>query len=139
MNNGTLSVLLFATLLIVGGVILLAIVTRGQRQLNKEEYRTKWLRIESSLKKNNESSYHLAILNADKLLDAALKELRYKGQTMGERLKSASAAFSNKNAVWSAHKLRNRIAHETDVKIDYTNARRALASFKQSLKDIGAI
>ena len=81
----------------------------------------------------------MAILNADKLLDAALKELGYRGQTMGDRMKSAKVAFSNNNSLWSAHKLRNRIAHETDVKIGYTATRRALASFKQGLKDLGAI
>ncbi|NLA42822.1 hypothetical protein GX865_01515 [Candidatus Saccharibacteria bacterium] len=139
MNSGTVGILIFAIVLIIGGAILLAVVTRSQKQLNKQEYRTKWLKVESSLKKTEESSYHLAILNADKLLDAALKELGYRGQTMGDRMKSAKVAFSNNNSLWSAHKLRNRIAHETDVKIGYTATRRALASFKQGLKDLGAI
>lgn len=139
MNNSTVIILIFAFVLIVGGAILLAIVTRGHGQLDKQKYRTKWLSVEGSLKKDHPSSYHLAVLNADKLLDAALKEAGYKGQTMGERMRSAKQAFSNRNAVWSAHKLRNQIAHETDVQVDYTVARRSLASFKQALKDIGAI
>ncbi|MGO3701922.1 MAG: hypothetical protein ACTJG2_01885 [Candidatus Saccharimonadales bacterium] len=139
MSNSTVVILLFAIALIVGGAILLAIVTRNQRQLDQQKYRTKWMAIEGSLKKDNESACHMAILNADKLLDAALKEANYKGQTMGERMKSATAAFSNANAVWASHKLRNRIAHETDVKADYNVARRALAGFKQGLKDVGAI
>lgn len=138
-SNGTLLLFLFATILIVGGAILLAIVTRGQKQLDKQKFRSKWLAIEGSLKKDQPSSYHLAVLNADKLLDHALKEAGYKGQTMGERLRNAKQAFSNRNAVWSAHKLRNQIAHETDVRVDYNAARRALASLKQALKDVGAV
>lgn len=129
----------FAAILIVAGLVLVFIVARGGRQLNQEKYRTKWLTIERSLKKDQTASYHLSVLNADKLLDHAMKEAGYKGTTMGERLKSASNSLSNKNAVWSAHKLRNQIAHEPDVQVSYDTARRALASFKQALKDLGAI
>ena len=137
--SSTVIIMLFAIVLVLGGAILLAIVTRGQKQLDKEKYRSKWMQVEGSLKKDNESSQHLAVLNADKLLDAALKDANYKGQTMGERLKSATPSLSNANAVWASHKLRNRIAHETDVKVDYSTVRRALAGFKQGLKDLGAI
>lgn len=129
----------FAAILIVAGLVLVFIVARGGKQLNQEKYRTKWLTIERSLKKDQAASYHLSVLNADKLLDHAMKEAGYKGTTMGERLKSASNSLSNKNAVWSAHKLRNQIAHEPDVQVSYDTARRALASFKQALKDLGAI
>ena len=129
----------FAAILIVAGLVLVFIVARGGKQLNQEKYRTKWLTIERSLKKDETASYHLSVLNADKLLDHAMKEAGYKGTTMGERLKSASNSLGNKNAVWSAHKLRNQIAHEPDVQVSYDTARRALASFKQALKDLGAI
>lgn len=129
----------FAAILIVAGLVLVFIVARGGKQLNQDKYRTRWLTIERSLKKDEAASYHLSVLNADKLLDHAMKEAGYKGTTMGERLKSASNSLSNKNAVWSAHKLRNQIAHEPDVQVSYDTARRALASFKQALKDLGAI
>lgn len=129
----------FAAILIVAGLVLVFIVARGGKQLNQERYRTKWLAIERSLSRDKAASYQLSVLNADKLLDHALREAGYKGGTMGERLKSASSRLSNKNAVWSAHKLRNKIAHEPDVEVSFDAARRALASFKQALKDIGAI
>lgn len=130
----------FAAILIVAGLVLAIIVyTKGGNQLNQEKYRTKWLSIERSLAKDQPASYHLSVLNADKLLDHALKEAGYKGKTMGERLKAAGGKFGNRNAVWAAHKLRNQIAHEPDVQVKYDTARRALASFKQALKDVGAI
>lgn len=139
MDSSVAILIFFATILIIGGAILIAIVTKGGHQLDQEKFRSQWLRIETSLKKDEESSFHLSVLNADKLLDSALKESGYKGTTMGERLKGAGQRFSNRNAVWMAHKLRNQIAHEPDVKVNYLAARRALASFKQALKDIGAI
>jgi predicted RNase H-related nuclease YkuK (DUF458 family) len=58
---------------------------------------------------------------------------------MAERMKSGATLFSNRNNVWLAHKLRNRIAHETDVRVSYDDARYALSYFKQALKDVGAI
>jgi transposase len=58
---------------------------------------------------------------------------------MAERLKSGAQMFSDRNGIWTAHKLRNQIAHETDVKVSYDDARRALAHLKRGLKDIGAI
>ena len=129
-----------AAILIVAGIVLVIVVAgKGGKKLDQQRYRSKWLQIESSLHKDQPASYQLAILNADKLLDEALRESGYQGGTMGERLKSAKSVLRNNNAVWTAHKLRNQIAHETDVQVKYDSARRALACFKQGLKDIGAI
>ena len=131
----------FLGILIVG-ILLIVVISlsrRGVASLDVEKYRSQWLGIESQLKRDEPSSYHLAVLNADKLLDKALKERGYKGQTMGERMKMAKGAWSNANNVWSAHKLRNQIAHEHEVRVTYDDARRALAGFKQALKDVGAI
>lgn len=138
-SSAVVIILMFAIILVIGGAILLAIVMGGGHKINQDKYRSYWLKIENSLKKDQEASYHMAILNADKLLDNAMKESGFRGDTMGERLKRSGSRFSNLNAVWAAHKLRNRIAHEPEVRIDYMTARRALASFKKALKDIGAI
>lgn len=136
--NGSL-IITFAAILIVGALLFAVITLTRQtgHRYDQAKYRSKWLTIEQSLKKDSEASYHLAILNADKLLDHALRERGTKGQTMGERMKATQ--WSNANVVWAAHKLRNQIAHESDVSIAYDTARRALASFKQGLKDVGAI
>lgn len=131
----------FFAIILVGLAVLYFIVRRGPRSstLNQEKFRSEWLKISQSVEKNNEASFHLAILNADKLLDKALKDRGFTGQTMGERMKSAQKEWSNANHVWTAHKLRNRIAHETDITLNPDVARRALLAFKQGLKDVGAI
>jgi len=134
-------IILFASVLIIGG-LLFAVITfskKGSSSLDVERYRVKWLSIEHQLKQDEVSSYHLSVLNADKLLDQALKDRGVKGNTMGERMKTVQQSWSNANAVWGAHKLRNQIAHESDVTVTYDGARRALAGFKQALKDVGAI
>lgn len=86
---------------------------------------------------SQESDRHMAIVKADSLLNEILKTHGLTGNTMGERMKSAQ--FSNPDSVWSAHKLRNRIAHESDVKLSADGARRALSGFKQAMKDMGAV
>ena len=126
---------------IVIGLGLLAVVLlsrRGNRSLDKEKYQQDWLAIEQSMQSDS-ASQQFAVLQADKLLDRALKDKGFKGQTMGERMTSASRLFSKRGHVWAAHKLRNRIAHESNVKLSDKLARQALVSFKRALRDIGAV
>lgn len=127
--------------LVVGGLLALVLMLtkRGHVELNVDKYRTSWMTIEQALARDEPSSHLLCILNADKLLDQALREKGISGETMGERMKTQQSAWSNANAVWGAHKLRNQIAHKHDVKVSYDDTRRALSAFKQALKDIGAI
>jgi len=138
----SLSVIFFlASILIFGGLLFAVIVLarKGPRPLDVDKYRTRWMTVEQQLKRDEVGSYQLCVLNADKLLDQALKDRGIQGETMGDRLKQMKSKWSNANNVWSAHKLRNKIAHETDVKLDYNGARQALSAFKQALKDVGAI
>lgn len=135
----------FVVIMVIGiiivGIVMLGIIASTRRKapgLDQEEFRSKWLKIEASII-DDEASCHLAILNADKLLDSALKARGFAGETMGERMKSARNTFSNNNAVWAAHKLRNQIAHEPDVTIKSKTARYALKAFKKALKDVGAL
>lgn len=140
MEDNTLLGFLVGVLVVAGLLTAVIFLTKkGGVQLDVDKYRSKWMAIENQLNRDNQSTCTLAVLNADKLLDQALRERGYKGQTMGERMKSAKDTWSNANAVWGAHKLRNQIAHETDHQVTYDNARRAIAGFKQALKDVGAI
>lgn len=138
MNNLVFFMLVVALCVAVGVAILVALTRRGGGSLNKAEYQAKWLTIERSVTKE-EGSWHLAILNADKLLDHALRARGFKGETMGERMKSAKDVFSNRNAIWTAHKLRNQIAHEPGVKVTAAQLKQALKAFRAALRDVGAL
>lgn len=138
--DGTL--LAFFIGILIVGILLIIVITltkKGPAPLDVDKYRRRWLAIEQQLKRDDPHSCQMVVLNADKLLDQALRDRGIKGQTMGERMKVLQGTWSNANAVWSAHKLRNQIAHESDVAVSYDDARRALAGFKQALKDVGAI
>ena len=132
-------ILIAVLILAVVGVVFLMFSRKGGTKLNVARYQTKWLEIENSVRRDNNASWQLAIFNADKLLDQALRERGFRGQTMGERMKSAQNTWKNANYVWGAHKIRNRLAHETDVQLSYDVTLRSLSAFKQALKDLGAI
>lgn len=133
-------IFMFAAVIIVGAMLfgIIGLTKQGKKYLNVDHYRIKWLDIERRLKSDEPSSFKLCVMDADSLLDKALKERGFRGQTMGERLKSATKSLSNTRGVWLAHKLRNQIAHE-DILVSYDQSRTALSGFKQALKDLGAI
>ena len=138
--DGGVVTFIFA-IIIVAVLIFLAILLTGKRgyKFNVEAYQSRFLEIESSVKQDNPASCMLAIINCDKLLDKAMIEMGAPGKTMGDRLKKIGGKFSNLNAVWRAHKLRNMIAHESGVEVSYKQAMSALSIYKQALKDLGAI
>lgn len=80
---------------------------------------------------------HSAILDADKLLGHVLELLGITG-SVGEQLKKSDGLFRSIDAVWSAHKVRNKIAHEIGVKISEKEGKKVLGDFKKALNDLGA-
>ena len=139
MDGGVVTFII--AILIVAVLIFVAILLTGKRgyHFNVEEYQVRFLEIENKLKPDNAASFAITIINADKLLDKAMMEMGIPGKTMGDRLKRSGGRFSNINSVWRVHKLRNAIAHETDLEVSYKQAHNALTIYKQALKDLGAI
>lgn len=134
---GTVELLLvaFFGLLVLGGLGLLG--RKVPRKLNQGYYQKKWTELLSRVKTSD--GMVLSVIDADKLLDEALKSRRFKGRTMGERLVSAQRTLSDNDAVWYAHKLRNRLVHEPNIRLKKREAQNALAGFRQGLKDLGAL
>ena len=139
MDGGVITFIV--AILIVAVLVFLAILLTGKRgyTFNKQAYQTRFLEIENKLKQDNPASYVTTVINGDKLLDKAMMEMGVPGKTMGNRLKKCGDKFTNLNGVWQAHKLRNAIAHETDIEVSYRRAFNALQIYKQALKDLGAI
>lgn len=125
-----------------GAVILLVIIASTTfrlrpRKLKTGDFQKKWQELQKFC--SNKETWPLAIINADKLLDDALKKRRYKGKTMGERLVSAQRSITDNDSVWYGHKLRNKLVHEDSVKLKKNNVKEALLGFRQALKDLGAL
>ncbi len=133
--------IVFLVVAIIFGLVVLLVLSRlvakRPHKLNRQYYQKKWLEILVRVKTYD--GMILAVIDADKLLDEALKKRSYKGKTVGERLVSAQRDLSDNDSVWYAHKLRNRLVHEPTVRLRKTEAKNALAGFRQGLKDLGAL
>lgn len=111
----------------------------GKKKLNYNHINQKWIEIQKLLKDNTEYSLKSAVLEADKLFDYCLVNLGYRGESMGERLKSARMKLGkSNNDVWQAHILRNKIVHETEFKINAPQAHWAVKVFRKNAKIINS-
>lgn len=139
MDGGVVTFII--AILIVAALVFIMILLTGKRghHFNTEAYQSRFLMIENKLNKENSATFPIVVIEGDKLLDKAMVEMGIPGKTMGDRLKRSGDRFTDLNAVWRAHKLRNAIAHETDLEVGYKQAFNALAIYKQALKDLGAI
>lgn len=75
------------------------------------------------------------VLAADSVLDLALTELGF-GGSLGDKLKKAGPRLPNIQAVWDAHKLRNRLAHEHDASVQPAEADRAVRVLEHAVRSL---
>lgn len=127
---------------VVGAAMaLLGLVTffikRPKKDLDRQHFRAKWKELQKQCAKTE--TWSLAVIQADSLLDEALKKKHFKGKTMGERLVSAQRSLTNNDGVWFGHKLRNQLVHQNDVALREKDIKHALIGIGQALKDLGAL
>ena len=101
--------------------------------LDRGVIQVRWNEIERAAS-GGEVNLKFAVMEADALLDHALKSMAMPGKTLGERLKYAAYKYPNINRVWNAHRLRNQLAHEASSYLDPALARKAIRDFKDELK-----
>ncbi|MBC7707908.1 hypothetical protein H7Y63_01660 [Polaromonas sp.] len=128
---------------IIGAAVIVLFIIIGlvmkfrPRKINTGYCAERWQTIQKHCADKKE--WHMAIANADRLLDDVLKRRHYKGKTTGERLVSAQHDFTNNESLWFGHKLYNRIHDDGLVKISKQDTLEALGGFRQALKDLGAL
>ena len=71
----------------------------------------------------------------DTVLDLALGELGF-GGSLGDKLKKAGPRLPNIQAVWEAHKLRNRLAHEHDADVTPAEIDRAVRVLEHAVRTL---
>ena len=132
---------IFMVLIIAGAVgLILMLSIHGRRRtksLDGEYYQAQWQQILATLK-IGEAGWRLSVIDADKLLDQALQQNGTNGESLGERLRASESKFSHYNDLWSAHKFRNKLVHEPNVKFTKPLAERILREYRRALKELGA-
>lgn len=135
-QNAVLAAL--AAALIVAMLFVTTLLKRRARPaLNVEYFQMRWKELQKMC--GDKKTWPLAIIDADKLVDEALKKSRIKGKTMGERLVTVQHELSDNDGIWFAHKLRNKLVHEQYTNLKEKDVRQALIGFRQALKDLGAM
>ncbi len=104
----------------------------------EEKIMRDWAGIRQLLTQKGPSQLKQALITADKSLDNALKDF-VAGESMGERLKNAKHKFDpdTYGKIWSAHKLRNNLVHESGFEPSYFVVTEAVEHLRLGLKLLG--
>jgi hypothetical protein len=128
-------------ILIVVAIVFLVLINLvgrvNPRGVDKVYFKNEWNDIVSL--SHDPKTRPMSIVHADKLLDEALKCSGYGGENMGQRLISAKYRLKSKDAVWSAHRLRNKIVHEPLAEPSEKEVNIALRGYHKAFRDLGIL
>jgi len=123
-----------------GAVLALAaagLVWRRMRPIKSERFQDRWQEVQKLC--SAKESWPKAVVDADRLLDEALKKRHIAGKNMGERLVRAQRLFTDNDSVWFGHKLRSKVEGDPETKLKEDEVKNALIGIRQALKDLGAL
>lgn len=119
---------------------------RDAEKLYDEQYRgvarsTRLQDVFTHSTSDNPNDWKLAIIEADIILEDALKQKGYPGASLGERLKSISSEQLNSlQDAWEAHKIRNRIAHDgADFVLTKRIAQETITRYQKVFSELGVL
>ena len=97
----------------------------------------KWQEIEKKLNMTDSANLKLAVIEADNFMDEILKRMNLGGENMGERLQRLDISkLESLNLVWEAHKIRNRIVHDSSYNLRSDEAKKAVENYGKALKEL---
>lgn len=101
----------------------------------------RWHYILSLLEGINESDWRVAIIEGDSMLDEELEKKGWAGNGLGEKLENGtSAGLRSISDAWTAHKVRNQIAHAgSDFSLTQNEARRTIKLFQNVFEELGVL
>jgi hypothetical protein len=119
---------------------------QAEKEKNKREKEAvskneRWVKILEYLSSSNVNDWKLSVIEADSMLDGLMKDLGFKGESLGDRLKNADRdKFRNLTSAWDVHTIRNRIAHEGEnFDLTLREAKRVIALYEQIFLEFGYI
>jgi hypothetical protein len=118
-------------------VLFVVVYRRVPKRLKVPSFLDKWKQIQGYCK--DKDQWTQALIEADALLDRALKRRKFKGKSMGERMVSAQRIFTNNDGVWFAHNLFKKVSNDPGLRLKEADMKAALIGFRQALRDLGAL
>lgn len=131
-----------AVLGLIGAVIvvitlIVLVISRIPKKLKVEKFVAQWKELQRFCA--DKATWGVAITEADKLFDQALRKRHFKGKSMGERMVAAQRSLSDSDGIWFAHNLSKKLIADPTLKIKEADVKTALVSFRQALRDVGAL
>lgn len=101
------------------------------------EQQNRWKHIQDLIKSYNQNDWRQAIIEADIILEEMLEKMGYPGVTIGDKLKMVERSdFVTVDKAWSAHKVRNQIAHDgSSFKLSREVAEQTIKNFEEVFKE----
>jgi len=97
-----------------------------------------WGIVEKHASSENPGEWRLAIIEADTILEEAVKRMGYEGDTLGERMKKIDRSMLRSiDEAWDAHKVRNLIAHKGSAYVlSKREAKRVIGLYEKVFREI---
>jgi len=117
------------------------IVGKKQKKFNKSENIRQWQEIDKMTESQDVIHAEQAVIKADKFFDEKMKEAGALGEKFSDRLRSLEPRFAHEvyQSIWDAHKLRNQISHEVELRVSIGECKSALNKFRRGLQGLGAL
>ena len=96
----------------------------------------RWERIIQLVNSTAPSDWKIAIIEADMILEEMVAAMGYKGENLGEQLKTIERSdFETLDDAWEAHKVRNQIAHEPGFELTQREAKIIVGLFENVFRE----
>lgn len=99
-----------------------------------------WEKIVDLMSSDNPNDWKLAVIEADKMLEQVVSTFAVPGDNLGEKMKNIERGdFINLDSAWTAHKVRNRIAHEHNFHLGQREAQTAIGNYEKVFREFDFI
>lgn len=100
----------------------------------------RWRAVIERLGTEDQKDFKTAIIEADGLVDAALRAYEFPGESMGERMQAVTRErLPSINELWQAHKVRNAIAHDPHYSVSPREGHDIMRIYKKILEELGVL
>lgn len=99
---------------------------------------SKWGIVKEKINSQNPSDWKEAVVEADSILDDIFEKMGFKGEGLGEKLKSVEpSGFDNLEKIWNAHQVRKKITlAPAGFELTQEDAKSAVDNYEKGLKEL---
>lgn len=111
-------------------------------EASKISFAKEWEELEARAAETGDNDWAILVIDADKLVDEALRRLGFSGNSMLERVQDLARKnpkLKTLERFWKAHKARNHIAHTSGYQVTKHEAKGYLAAYESLLIELDCL